>query len=157
MSSQPKIKVLLETTMGNITIELRNDMPITTGNFKNLVEKGTYNNTIFHRVIPNFMIQGGDPTGTGYGDPSIPDIKDEFTRTNRNKRGTIAMAKAGPNTGSSQFFINIADNNYLDDKHPSFGTVISGMDVVDKISLVKRDSRDKPLQKVTITKALIVA
>ena len=156
MSSQPKIKVLFETTMGNITIELRNDMPITTGNFKNLVEKGTYNNTIFHRVIPNFMIQGGDPTGTGYGDPSIPDIKDEFTKTNRNKRGTIAMANAGPNTGSSQFFINIVDNNYLDDKHPSFGTVISGMDVVDKISLVKRDSRDRPLQKVNILKASIM-
>jgi len=157
MSNQPKIKVLLETTMGNITIELRNDMPITIGNFKNLVEKGTYNNTIFHRVIPNFMIQGGDPTGTGYGDPSITEIKDEFTKTNRNKRGTIAMANAGPNTGSSQFFINIVDNSYLDDKHPSFGAVISGIDVVDKISLVKRDSRDKPLQKVTIVKASIVA
>jgi len=142
--------------MGNITIELRNDMPITTGNFKNLVEKGIYNNTIFHRVIPNFMIQGGDPTGTGYGDPSIPDIKDEFTKTNRNKRGTIAMANAGPNTGSSQFFINIVDNSYLDDKHPAFGVVISGMEAVDKISLVKRDARDKPLQKVTIVKASIV-
>ena len=156
MSSQPKTKVLLETTMGNITVELRSDMPITSSNFKNLVEKGTYNNTIFHRVIPNFMIQGGDPTGTGYGDPSIPEIKDEFTKTNCNKRGTIAMANAGPNTGSSQFFINIVDNNYLDDKHPVFGTVLSGMDVVDKISLVKRDSRDKPLQKVTIVKASIV-
>ncbi len=156
MSSQPKIKVLLETTMGNITIELRNDMPITTSNFKNLVEKGTYNDTIFHRVIPKFMIQGGDPTGTGYGDPSIPDIKDEFTKTNHNKRGTIAMANAGPNTGSSQFFINIVDNSFLDGKHPAFGTIISGMDVVDKISLVKRDSRDKPLQKVTIVKASIV-
>jgi peptidylprolyl isomerase len=142
--------------MGNITIELRNDMSITTGNFKNLIERGIYNNTIFHRVIPDFMIQGGDPTGTGYGDPSIPDIKDEFTKTNRNKRGTIAMANAGPNTGSSQFFINIVDNSYLDDKHPAFGAVISGMDVVDKISLVKRDSRDKPLQKVTIEKASIV-
>ncbi len=142
--------------MGNITIELRNDMPITTGNFKNLVEKGTYNNTIFHRVIPKFMIQGGDPTGTGYGDPSIPEIKDEFTKTNRNNRGSISMANAGPNTGSSQFFINIVDNSYLDDKHPAFGTVLSGMDVVDKISLVKRDSRDKPLQKVTIVKASIV-
>jgi peptidylprolyl isomerase len=142
--------------MGNITIELRSDMPITTGNFKSLVERGIYNNTIFHRVIPNFMIQGGDPTGTGYGDDSIPEIKDEFTKTNRNKRGTISMANAGPNTGSSQFFINMVDNSYLDDKHPAFGTVISGMDVVDKISLVKRDSRDKPLQKVTITKASIV-
>ncbi len=74
-------KVLFQTNMGDITIELRNDMPITTGNFKNLVQKGTFNNTIFHRVIKGFMIQGGDPTGTGYGDPSIPDIKDEFTTT----------------------------------------------------------------------------
>ena len=156
MSSQSKAKVLLETTMGNITIELRNDMPITSGNFKNLVEKGIYNNTIFHRVIPNFMIQGGDPTGTGYGDPSIPDIKDEFTKTNRNKRGTISMANAGPNTGSSQFFINIVDNSYLDEKHPAFGTIVSGMDVVDKISLVRRDSSDKPMQRVTIVKATIV-
>jgi peptidylprolyl isomerase len=155
MSSKPKVKVLLETTMGNILIELRNDMPITTGNFTNLVQKGTYNGTIFHRVIPNFMIQGGDPTGTGYGDSSIPEIKDEFTKTNRNNRGTISMANAGPNTGSSQFFINIVDNSYLDDKHPAFGTVLSGMEVVDKISSVKRDHMDKPLIAVKITKASI--
>ncbi len=100
--------------MGDITIELRNDMPITTGNFKNLVQQGTFNDTIFHRVIKGFMIQGGDPTGTGYGDPSIPDIKDEFTSNNRNDRGTIAMANAGPNTGSSQFFINLVNNNFFD-------------------------------------------
>ena len=113
-ASQPETKVLLHTSMGDITIALRSDMPITTGNFKKLVEKGTFNGTIFHRVIPGFMIQGGDPTGTGYGDPSIPEIKDEFTRTNRNDKGTIAMANAGPNTGSSQFFINQANNNFLD-------------------------------------------
>ena len=112
-------KVLLHTNMGDITIQLRNDMPITTGNFKNLVQKGTFNGTIFHRVIKGFMIQGGDPTGTGYGDPSIPDIKDEFTANNRNDRGTIAMANAGPNTGSSQFFINLVNNNFLDCKHPA--------------------------------------
>ena len=104
-------KVLLHTSMGDITIALRSDMPITTGNFKNLVQKGTYNGTIFHRVMDGFMIQGGDPTGTGYGDPSIPAIHDEFTSTNHNVRGTIAMANAGPNTGSSQFFINQVDNN----------------------------------------------
>ena len=79
-SNQPETKVLLHTSMGDITIALRNDMPITTSNFKNLVQHGTFNGTIFHRVIKGFMIQGGDPTGTGYGDPSIPDIKDEFTR-----------------------------------------------------------------------------
>ena len=90
------------------------------------------------------MIQGGDPTGTGYGDQSIPNIKDEFTTDNHNVRGTIAMANAGPNTGSSQFFINLVNNNYLDTKHPVFGTVISGMDVVDKIATVKTDANDRP-------------
>ena len=150
------VKVLLHTNMGDITIQLRHDMPITTGNFKNLVQKGTYNGTIFHRVIPGFMIQGGDPTGTGYGDPSIPDIKDEFTRTNHNDRGTISMANAGPNTGSSQFFINQANNNFLDSKHPAFGKVISGMEVVDAIAKVKTNSNDKPLTNVTIISASIV-
>jgi peptidylprolyl isomerase len=149
-------KVLLQTSMGDITIALRNDMPITTGNFKSLVQKGTYDGTIFHRVIPNFMIQGGDPTGTGYGDPSIPDIKDEFTKSNHNDRGTIAMANAGPNTGSSQFFINVVDNNYLDAMHPVFGAIVSGMDVADKISKVKRNSNDKPKENVTIVTATIL-
>jgi len=149
-------KVLLQTNMGDITIELRNDMPITTSNFKNLVQKGTYNNTIFHRVIKGFMIQGGDPTGTGYGDPSIPEIKDEFTPNNRNDRGTIAMANAGPNTGSSQFFINLVNNNFLNLKHPAFGKVISGMDLVDKIAGVKTDSNDKPLQNVKMISASVL-
>ena len=150
------VKVLLHTSMGDITIQLRNDMPITTNNFKNLVLKGTFNGTIFHRVIPSFMIQGGDPTGTGYGDPSIADIKDEFTRNNRNDRGTISMANAGPNTGSSQFFINQANNNFLDSKHPAFGKVTSGMEVVDAISKVKTNSNDKPLTNVTIISASIL-
>jgi peptidylprolyl isomerase len=149
-------KVLLHTSMGDITIQLRNDMPITTSNFQNLVQKGTFNNTIFHRVIDGFMIQGGDPTGTGYGDPSIPDIKDEFTRKNHNNRGTIAMANAGPNTGSSQFFINLVNNNYLDSKHPQFGKVIAGMDIVDAIGKVRVNSNDKPLKNVTIVNASIV-
>ena len=156
MIPQTPTKVLLHTTMGDITIELRNDMPITAGNFKNLVQKGTFNGTIFHRVIAGFMIQGGDPTGTGYGDPSIPDIKDEFTNDNHNVRGTIAMANAGPNTGSSQFFINLVNNNYLDAKHPVFGKVISGMDVVDKIAKVKTNANDKPRENITIINASIV-
>jgi peptidylprolyl isomerase len=156
-ANQPETKVLLHTSMGDITIALRSDMPITTGNFKNLVQKGTFNGTIFHRVIAGFMIQGGDPTGTGYGDPSIPEIKDEFTRTNRNDRGTIAMANAGPNTGSSQFFINLVNNNFLDSKHPAFGKVVSGMDVVDAISKVRTDPRDKPRENVTIINASILA
>ena len=156
MIPQPPTKVLLHTTMGDITIELKTNMPITTGNFKNLVQKGTYNGTIFHRVIADFMIQGGDPTGTGYGDPSIPNIKDEFARDNHNVRGTIAMANAGPNTGSSQFFINLVNNNYLDAKHPVFGTVISGMDVVDKIAKAKTNSNDKPRENITIITASIM-
>jgi peptidylprolyl isomerase len=155
-TNQPETKVLLNTSMGEVTIALRDDMPITTGNFKKLVQQGTYNGTIFHRVIPGFMIQGGDPTGTGYGDPSIPDIKDEFTKTNRNDRGTIAMANAGPNTGSSQFFINQVNNNFLDSKHPAFGKVIAGMDIVDKIAKVPTNSCDKPRANVTIICASIV-
>jgi len=148
--------VLLKTSMGDIKIELYDDMPITTGNFKNLVEQGVYDGTFFHRVIDGFMIQGGDPTGTGYEDPSIPAIPDEFTDHNRNDRGTIAMANAGPNTGSSQFFINLVDNDPLNDKHPVFGEVIEGMDVVDRIGEVQTDANDKPLEDVEIITAELV-
>lgn len=150
------VKILFQTTMGDITLQLRNDMPITTNNFKSLVQQGKYNGTIFHRVIAGFMIQGGDPTGTGYGDSSIPCIKDEFTRKNHNDRGTIAMANAGPNTGSSQFFINVVNNNYLDTKHPQFGKVLSGMDVVDAITKVRTSMEDKPFKNVTINNASIL-
>ena len=143
--------------MGNITIQLYDDMPITTENFKKLVQQGVYDGTIFHRVIDGFMIQGGDPTGTGEGDPSIPAIEDEFTDHNRNDRGTIAMANAGPNTGSSQFFINLVDNNLLDSKHPVFGKVIEGMQVVDEIGKVETDTNDKPLQEVRIVKAELIS
>ena len=148
--------VLLETSMGNIKIELFEDtMPVTAGNFKKLVEQKFYDDVIFHRVIPNFMIQGGDPTGTGRGGPGYT-IKDEFTKNNKNNRGTISMANAGPNTGGSQFFINTVDNNFLDTKHPVFGKVTEGMDVVDKISNLKRDANDKPLEDAVIKRAIIV-
>ncbi|MBW2964620.1 peptidylprolyl isomerase, partial [Candidatus Woesearchaeota archaeon] len=113
-------KVRLETNMGNITIEMASDMPITTGNFVKLVKQGYYDGIIFHRVIDGFMIQGGDPKGTGTGGPGYT-IKDEFTDHNRNNRGTISMANAGPNTGGSQFFINLVNKNFLDSKHPVFG------------------------------------
>ncbi len=151
-------KVLLKTTLGDITIELYGDMPITIGNFEELVEKGTYDGVIFHRIIPGFMIQGGDPTGTGYGDPTIPNIKDEFTHEggNRNERGTISMANAGPNTGSSQFFINLVDNSFLDTKHPAFGKVIEGMDVVDKLGKVQTKQGDRPVEEVKIIKAEMI-
>jgi peptidylprolyl isomerase len=146
-------KILLRTSMGNITLQLYDDMPITTGNFKYHVKRGTYDGTIFHRVIDGFMIQGGDPTGTGMGDPNIPAIPDEFTAHNGNLIGTIAMANAGPNTGSTQFFINLVDNNYLNEKHPVFGGVTSGMDVVGEIGKVTVDSNKRPLQNVVLIKA----
>jgi peptidylprolyl isomerase len=151
-------KVKLETNHGDIVIELYDDMPITTENFKNLINKGNYDGVIFHRIIDGFMIQGGDPTGTGFGDPNIPNIQDEFTHEggNKNNRGTISMANAGPNTGSSQFFINLVNNNFLDGKHPTFGEVIEGMDVVDSIAKLPKDSRDKPLEEVKIIKASFV-
>jgi peptidylprolyl isomerase len=144
-------RVLLETNMGDITIELYTDMPITTGNFKNLVQQGVYDGNIFHRVISGFMIQGGE-------DPSVPAIPDEFTDHNRNDRGTVAMANIQdvPDSGSSQFFINLVDNNYLDAKHPVFGKVIQGMDVVDAIAEVETDENDRPLEDVIIIKAELV-
>lgn len=149
--------VVLRTSRGDIVIELYDDMPITAGNFKGLVQQGVYNGTIFHRVIDGFMIQGGDPTGTGFGDPSIPSIPDEFSANsdhNRNDRGTIAMANTGePDTGSSQFFINLVDNNRLDLKHPVFGRVVEGMDVVDAIGKVETDGNDRPIQEVRIIEA----
>jgi peptidylprolyl isomerase len=149
--------VLLKTNQGDIKIKLYDDMPITTGNFESLVKKGFYNGVIFHRVIDGFMLQGGDPKGTGMGGPGYT-IKDEFTHKggNKNNRGTISMANAGPNTGGSQFFINTVNNNFLDTKHPAFGEVIEGMDVVDKISKVQTDANDRPLQEVKILEAKII-
>ncbi|MHC1630954.1 MAG: peptidylprolyl isomerase [Methanotrichaceae archaeon] len=149
-------KVLLQTKMGDITLKLYDDMPITAGNFKKLVKKEFYDGTIFHRVIDGFMIQGGDPTGTGSGGPGYT-IKDEFSGHNRNDRGTISMANAGPNTGGSQFFINLVDNNYLDKMHPVFGKVIEGMDVMDAIGKAKTGSGDKPLKEVKIISAKVIS
>jgi peptidylprolyl isomerase len=149
-------KVLLSTNMGDITIQLYEDMPVTAGNFRKLVEKGFYDGTIFHRIIDGFMLQGGDPTGTGRGGPGYS-IKDEFTDHNKNNRGTLAMANAGPNTGGSQFFINLVDNNYLDKAHPVFGKVVEGMDVVDTIGKVKTNAMDRPLKEVKILSAKVIA
>lgn len=149
-------QVLMETTMGNITIQLYDDMPITAGNFQDLVEEGFYDGTIFHRVIDGFMIQGGDPEGTGMGGPGYT-IQDEFTDHNKNDRGTIAMANAGPNTGGSQFFINLVDNNELDGKHPVFGKVVEGMDVVDAIGKVKTGAEDRPVEDVKIIRARVIS
>lgn len=153
--------VILETNMGNIEILLYSDMPITAGNFKKLVENKFYDGVIFHRIIEDFMIQGGDPTGTGSGGPGYS-IKDEFVEGHSNLRGTISMANSGPNSGGSQFFINLVDNEYLDfnkppasSKHPVFGEVISGMDIVDKIGSVETNSNGKPFNEVKILNARI--
>lgn len=149
-------QVRLDTTMGNITIALDPEMPVTAGNFLNLTRSGFYNNVTFHRVIAGFMIQAGDPAGTGKGGPGYT-IPDEFTSHNHNLRGTVAMANKGiPDSGSSQFFINVVDNTRLDKGYPVFGTVTEGMDVVDAISKVSTDSNDRPLKNVTIIRADIV-
>jgi peptidylprolyl isomerase len=155
--------VILHTNMGDITIKMHEDMPITTGNFVKLAKSGYYDNTIFHRVICDFMIQGGDPTGTGMGGPGYT-IDDEFGKGHSNQPGFVSMANTGrPHSGGSQFFINTNDNGYLDKEnpstpyaHPVFGEVIEGMDVVDKIQHVTTDPNDKPLKDVVIVKAEVV-
>lgn len=147
--------VLLKTNHGDIKIKLYGNMPITAGNFEKLVKEGFYDGVIFHRIIPGFMIQGGDPTGTGMGGPGYT-IKDEFTSHNNNNRGTISMANAGPNTGGSQFFINLVNNTFLDGKHPVFGEVIEGMEVVDKIAQVETDENDRPIEEVVIISAELI-
>ena len=154
-TTTPAKRVRLETSLGNIIIELDPDMPITAGNFETLVKKGYYDGVIFHRIIDGFMIQGGDPTGTGRGGPGYA-IKDEFTKNNRNDRGTISMANSGPNSGGSQFFLNLVNNNFLDGKHPVFGKIVEGMDILDKIGKVKTGPGDRPLQNVTIIRAIIL-
>lgn len=147
--------VRLTTNMGVIELEIyAQELPITGANFVSLVEDGFYDGVIFHRVMQDFMIQGGDPEGTGRGGPGYQ-IKDEFLDDNQNNRGTISMANAGPNTGGSQFFINVVDNNFLDAKHPVFGKVTKGMEVVDKIVSVETDVNDRPLEEVVIEKAEI--
>ena len=150
-------RVLLETNQGNIVINLYGDMPITAGNFQKLVEQGFYDGVIFHRIIDGFMIQGGDPTGTGMGGPGY-NIEDEFTHEggNKNNKYTLSMANSGPNSGGSQFFINVADNNFLDSKHPAFGKVIEGMDVVDAILNVETDNSGKPVEGVTLIRATLI-
>ena len=140
----------MQTNHGTIEIELFDaDAPKTVGNFVKLSRDGFYDGVVFHRVIPDFMIQGGDPTGTGSGGPGYQ-FEDEFN-DRRVERGALAMANAGPNTNGSQFFIVTADAcPWLDGKHTVFGRVTSGMDVVDSISGLDRDARDRPRDDVTI-------
>jgi cyclophilin family peptidyl-prolyl cis-trans isomerase len=140
----------LHTSEGKIELELYpDDAPKTVGNFEKLARDGFYEGVIFHRVIPDFMIQGGDPTGTGMGGPGY-EFEDEIN-DHRVERGALAMANAGPGTNGSQFFIVTADATpWLDGKHTVFGRVTSGMDVVDRISQVDRDANDRPRKPVTI-------
>jgi peptidylprolyl isomerase len=157
------IEVVLETTRGEIVIKLYSDMPITAGNFQKLVEENFYEGILFHRIVEGFVIQGGDPLtkdpsksdlwGTGGSDP----IQDEFYEgySHSNLRGTISMANAGPNTGSSQFFINLQDNVLLDDKHPVFGEVTEGMEVVDEIAARETEEDGRPIEEIKITKAYV--
>jgi cyclophilin family peptidyl-prolyl cis-trans isomerase len=159
-------RIQLVTSMGNITVQLRDDKPITSGNFKSIVERGLYNGTVFHRVMAGFMIQGGAITGT-----TIPAINDEIGSNNRNVRGTIAMAKtANPNSATSQFFINLVDNGNsvvdqagtkFDAVYTEFGNVIQGMDVVDAISHVAVTTNpvgenSQPVEAVTLIAALVL-
>ncbi|MFC1590280.1 peptidylprolyl isomerase [Candidatus Omnitrophota bacterium] len=151
--------VVFETNQGNIEIKLMPDIaPKTCENFVGLVEKGYYDGIIFHRVIKDFMVQGGDPTGTGrggsslWGKPFEDEVTDEVTF---NKEGLLAMANAGPNTNGSQFFITTKGATWLNNKHTIFGEVVSGYDVVEKIENTSVGPQDKPVQEQAIIKAYI--
>ena len=149
-------KAAMQTNQGTIELELFDEAaPKTVENFRKLAQDGFYNGVIFHRVIPDFMIQTGDPTGTGTGGPGYQ-FEDEFN-DHPVERGALAMANAGPNTNGSQFFIVTADAcPWLDGKHTVFGKVTSGMDVADAISNVDTDSGDKPRDEVRIESVALV-
>jgi peptidyl-prolyl cis-trans isomerase B (cyclophilin B) len=144
------VTAVVHTNHGAIELELfRGDAPKTVENFVKLARDGFYDGVIFHRVIPDFMIQGGDPTGTGAGGPGYS-FEDEIN-DHKVERGALAMANAGPNTNGSQFFIVTAQScPWLDGKHTVFGCVTNGMDVVDAISQLPRDGRDKPRRDAVI-------
>ena len=146
----------IETTKGTIVIELYNDAaPKTVENFTTLAKKGFYNGIIFHRVIPGFMIQTGDPTGTGRGGPGYT-FADEFSPTLHHEGpGMVSMANAGPNTNGSQFFITLAATPWLDGKHTIFGRVTQGQDVVNAIAAASRNAQDKPLTDIAMTRVTI--
>ncbi|KAB5560021.1 cyclophilin type peptidyl-prolyl cis-trans isomerase [Coniochaeta sp. 2T2.1] len=152
--------VLLETTMGPITLELYTPLtPKTCRNFVTLCQRGYYDSTLFHRIIPSFMIQGGDPTGTGRGGASIygEKFEDEISAELKHTgAGILSMANAGPNTNGSQFFITLAPTPWLDGKHTIFGRVKSGMGTVKRMGLVRTDGEDRPVEEVRIVKARVV-
>lgn len=150
-------KISMKTNLGEIVAEMFEDKaPKTTKNFLDLVEKGFYNGVIFHRVIDGFMIQGGDPTGTGMGGPGYK-IEDEFGEgLAHDSEGYFSMANAGPNTGGSQFFITLAATPWLNGHHAIFGKVVEGMDVVKKIGKTETDYADRPVQDVVMETVEVV-
>lgn len=158
-NNQRYMQATIHTNLGDITIEFFDkDAPNTVANFTKLAGSGFYDGTKFHRVIEGFMVQGGDPLTKddaqqarwGTGGPGYQ-FADEIHANNKNVVGTISMANAGPNTNGSQFFLNVADNNFLDSKHTVFGKVVAGMDVVQKLQAVETGEADRPLSPVTIT------
>ena len=155
MSENRKIK--FTTNKVTFVAEMFEDKaPLTTKNFIELTEKGFYNGTIFHRVIEDFMIQGGDPTGTGMGGPGYK-IKDEFgPGLKHDDEGILSMANAGPNTGGSQFFITLAPTPWLNGHHAIFGKIVEGMEVVRLIGVVPTDFRDRPREAVIMEKVEVV-
>ncbi|KAF1808263.1 peptidyl-prolyl cis-trans isomerase ppi1 [Eremomyces bilateralis CBS 781.70] len=153
-------EVYLETSMGTVTIELYTaHAPKTCKNFLELSKRGYYNNVVFHRIIPDFMIQGGDPTGTGrggrsiYGDTFDDEISPSLKHTGA---GILSMANSGPNTNGSQFFITLAPTPWLDGKHTIFGRVKGGMRIVQRMGLVRTDKEDRPLEEVKVVTAGMV-
>jgi peptidylprolyl isomerase len=147
-------RVLLVTSMGNITVELFGDMPVTSENFKNLTVHGVFDGIIFHRVVHDFVIQGGDGSAKGI---IVPTIRDELPNKHSNIRGSVAMAKTNePNSATSQFYVNLKDNVRLDSNYSVFGGVVDGMSVVDAIGSVATDASDKPLQDVTLIRGELI-
>lgn len=147
---------VIETSLGTMEFELFEDKaPITTKNFIDLAQKGFYDNLIFHRIIKNFMVQGGCPDGNGMGGPGYK-IQDEFHPSLKHtKKGILSMANAGPNTGGSQFFITLVPTPWLDNKHAIFGKIVSGEKVLERIGEVEVDNYDKPLKDVKMIKVSI--
>ncbi len=148
--------VVFNTNMGQFQAELYTDLaPVTAGNFIDLARRGFYNGVIFHRVIDRFMIQGGDPTGTGTGGPGYK-IEDEFgPGLAHDAPGVLSMANAGPNTGGSQFFITLVPTPWLDGKHAIFGRIVEGMDVVEAIGHVETAQGDRPVKDVVMQSVVV--
>jgi len=151
--------IVFETTQGDIELQLFSDIaPKTCENFVGLVEKGYYDGIIFHRIIKNFMIQGGDPTGTGRGGESLwgEKFEDEVTSDIQfDRKGLLAMANSGPNTNGSQFFITTISTPWLNMKHTIFGEVISDYTIIDKLNNIQTASGDRPVEKQEIIKAYV--